>query len=566
MPGSGAPAWNPGVNNRDPASIIELTISCRNLIDADVFSKSDPMVVMYMQGIATKEWREFGRTETIDNTLNPDFVKKFVVNYFFEERQNVRFDVYDVDSKSADLTQHDFLGSASCSLGEIVGHQGSIFKRPLAINNRQKGFILIKPEELDSSKDAVIMQFNGRKLDKKDFFGKSDPFMVFERCNEDNSYSVCHKTETIKNTLNPNWKHIRVPARVLCNGDYDRTLKLTVYDWNKNGSHSLIGSFTTSLNQLLRGPSAENVYHCINPTKKAKSKSYKHSGIINLLQIRLEKEHSFVDYIRGGLELSFVVAIDFTGSNGDPTHPQSLHYIHPQIPNQYTLAIQAVGNIVQDYDTDKLFPTYGFGARLPPDGRVSHCFAVNFNPSQPDCLGVEGILQAYQSCIRSVRLYGPTNFAPIINTVAAMASENYTPNSTSNYYILLMITDGVISDMEATKAAIVAAARLPVSIIIVGVGGAEFDAMEELDGDEVRVSSRGVYAERDIVQFVPFRDYVGQGHNQILSQARLAKDVLEEVPDQLVGFMKSRQISPNAPPPAYTASAPPPPPSNSELY
>ena len=40
------------------------------------------------------------------------------------------------------------------------------------------------------------------------------------------------------------------------------------------------------------------------------------------------------------LELSFVVAIDFTGSNGDPTHPSSLHYIHPNIPNQYALAIQ----------------------------------------------------------------------------------------------------------------------------------------------------------------------------------------------------------------------------------
>ena len=45
----------------------------------------------------------------------------------------------------------------------------------------------------------------------------------------------------------------------------------------------------------------------------------------------------------------------------------------------------------------------------------------------------------------------------------------------SNYYVLLMITDGVISDMDATKEAIVIAARLPISIIIVGVGPAEFD-------------------------------------------------------------------------------------------
>ncbi|KAG7254281.1 hypothetical protein CRUP_038301 [Coryphaenoides rupestris] len=36
---------------------------------------------------------QYGRTEVIDNTLNPDFVHKFIVDYFFEERQNLRFDL-----------------------------------------------------------------------------------------------------------------------------------------------------------------------------------------------------------------------------------------------------------------------------------------------------------------------------------------------------------------------------------------------------------------------------------------------------------------------------------------
>lgn len=36
---------------------------------------------------------QFGRTEVIDNTLNPDFVRKFVLDFFFEEKQNLRFDV-----------------------------------------------------------------------------------------------------------------------------------------------------------------------------------------------------------------------------------------------------------------------------------------------------------------------------------------------------------------------------------------------------------------------------------------------------------------------------------------
>ena len=76
-----------------PATKVELSVSCRNLLDRDTFSKSDPICVLYTQAIGNKEWREFGRTEVIDNTLNPDFVRKFIMDYFFEERENLRFDL-----------------------------------------------------------------------------------------------------------------------------------------------------------------------------------------------------------------------------------------------------------------------------------------------------------------------------------------------------------------------------------------------------------------------------------------------------------------------------------------
>lgn len=44
------------------------------------------------------------------------------------------------------------------------------------------------------------------------------------------------------------------------------------------------------------------------------------------------------------------IAIDFTGSNGDPRIPTSLHYINPRGYNEYLSAIWAVGNVIQDYD------------------------------------------------------------------------------------------------------------------------------------------------------------------------------------------------------------------------
>uniref|UniRef100_A0A3B4U179 Copine family member 9 n=1 Tax=Seriola dumerili TaxID=41447 RepID=A0A3B4U179_SERDU len=490
---------------------------------------------------------DFGRTEVIDNTLNPDFVRKFVLDFFFEEKQNLRFDVYNVDTRSSNLSKHDFLGQMFCTLGEIIGSTASRLERTLSqifeLSNTNKplpsvgipgkkcGTIIFTAEELSNCRDIATMQLCANKLDKKDFFGKSDPFLVFYRSNEDGTFTICHKTEVIKNNLNPVWKSFTIPVRALCNGDYDRSVKVDVYDWDRDGSHDFIGEFTTSYRELSRGQSQFNVYEV-------------KSSVVTLLSFKAESEYTFVDFIRGGSTNAILLF-----PPGNPSQPTSLHYMSPYQMNAYAMALKAVGEIIQDYDSDKLFPAYGFGAKLPPDGKVSHAFPLNSNTENSNCVGIDGVLEAYFQSLRTVQLYGPTNFAPVINQVARCAGE---VTDGSQYFVLLMITDGVISDMAQTKEAVVNAASLPMSIIIVGVGPAEFDAMEELDGDEVRVSSRGRFAERDIVQFVPFRDYIDRSGNQVLSMARLAKDVLAEIPDQLLSFMKSRAIEPQPPPSAIS--------------
>lgn len=61
---------------------------------------------------------------------------------------------------------------------------------------------------------------------------------------------------------------------------------------------------------------------------------------------------------------------------GNPLQPTSLHYMSPYQLSAYAMALKAVGEIIQDYDSDKLFPAYGFGAKLPPEGRISHQFPL----------------------------------------------------------------------------------------------------------------------------------------------------------------------------------------------
>ena len=39
------------------------------------------------------------------------------------------------------------------------------------------------------------------------------------------------------------------------------------------------------------------------------------------------------------------------------------------------------------------------------------------------CVGIEGVVEAYRVCLPQVKLYGPTNFSPIINHVACFAKQ-----------------------------------------------------------------------------------------------------------------------------------------------
>ena len=138
--------------------------------------------------------------------------------------------------------------------------------------------------------------------------------------------------------------------------------------------------------------------------------------------------------------------------------------------NQYTNAIRAVGDIVQEYDSDKQFPAYGFGAKLPNgqgkfsnmhqwnvrvgdrskvDGQkgwnefvlwavhfdrsssnltwsieqgdlwklplVDFCFNVNLTPN-PNCNMIDGVLYAYRRSgsflLKMVHVHGPSPYGP----------------------------------------------------------------------------------------------------------------------------------------------------------
>ncbi|KAG2695390.1 hypothetical protein I3760_07G011200 [Carya illinoinensis] len=524
---------------------IELSLAAFNLRDRDITSKSDPMAVVYVKKIDGK-LDELGRTEVVLNSLNPTWIEKVTVAFQFEIMQPLVFHVYDIDTKyynvpvkTLKLEDQDFLGEATCVVSEIVTKQSQSLTLNLHgksghIGLRNLGVLTIHAEELVASRSAVEMILRCSYLDNKDLFSKSDPFLRVSRIVESGgSIPIC-KTEVVNNNLNPTWKPLCLSMQQF--GSKDNPLIIECFDFNSSGNHVLIGKLQKSVADLEKLHKGRSGADLTLTSHHGHEKVLK--GQLFVDQFCEKEEYSFLDYISSGFELNFMVAVDFTASNGNPRNPDSLHYIDPSGQlNSYQKAIIDVGEVIQFYDSDKRFPAWGFGGRTS-DGTISHCFNLNGSAGGFEAEGVEGIMTAYTSALHNVALAGPTLFGQVINTAAQTAGQSLSYNS-NKYFVLLIITDGVLTDLQGTKDALVKASDLPLSILIVGVGGADFRQMEVLDADNGQrlESSTGRVATHDIVQFVSMRDVHG-------GRISVVQAVLEELPGQFLTYMRRRDIKP----------------------
>ncbi|KAM3268861.1 protein BONZAI 1 isoform X1 [Capsicum chacoense] len=532
-------------------SQIELSLSATSLRDRDVLSKSDPMAVLYSKE-KDGSLKELTRTEVVLNSLNPKWITKYTMTYYFETGAEfgsvcmiLTHNFIIKMSSMLKLEEQDFLGEASCTLAQIVTKSDRALIMDLVCGEQSSsqarapkfGKLTVFAEESISSKTTVELKLRCSELESKDLFSKSDPFLVVSKTTESGMVVPICKTEVINNDHSPSWKPMilniqQIGSKVQYNALLNRKLTVILL---------IVRKIQKSLLDLEKLHSARIGANLFIPTATGPKQENKVLKSQLFVESYSEKvQYTFLDYLASGYELNFMVAIDFTASNGNPRLPDSLHYIDPSgRPNAYQRAILDVGEVLQFYDTDKRFPAWGFGAR-PIDGPVSHCFNLNGSSTYCEVEGIQGIMMAYVSALHNVSLAGPTLFGPVITSAAHIASQSLT-NNERKYFVLLIITDGVITDLQETKDALVQAADLPLSILIVGVGGADFKEMEILDADkgDRLESTTGRVAVRDIVQFVPLRD-VQNGDVSVV------QSLLAELPSQLLEYMRFRKIQPTS--------------------
>lgn len=73
----------------------------------------------------------------------------------------------------------------------------------------EKISIRISADEIKDN-GVVLFEIEARKLDYKDLFGKSDPYLKFHKQTSDRTWLLVHQIEVIKNNLDPVWRSFKI--------------------------------------------------------------------------------------------------------------------------------------------------------------------------------------------------------------------------------------------------------------------------------------------------------------------------------------------------------------------
>ena len=414
-----------------------------------------------------------------------------ICDYFFEKTQILNINL---------IKDSIIVGNKNIILGNIVGSPNSSYKTDIGDN-----IIIISAQSCVSDSNSEIEVDFKVDSNNVDLTDKRNLISYYIHSNDRKIYY----SESI--SLKGQFDKVKIPVFLLQNG----FTVVFLNAWQETigyRNEPNIENFKIPNNQLYLNLAEDGIllFNIYNKSRQIKN-------------------YDLFDYLRNGLSIKLTIGIDYTRSNRDPNDHLSLHYLGGQ--NDYEKAINACGKVVSCYDRNQSFPVYGFGAIIRGQTKPNYCFNVNFK-NNPEIYTIDGVIREYRNSFHNLIMYGPRYFCPLIKkAIEAIKIEN----DPLKYHILLILTDGILNDIQGARDALVEASFLPLSIIIIGIGNGSFG--EFYDGYS-EIPLTGEKEMREIYQFVTFNNFKNDLNE-------LAERSLEEIPNQIIEYYTMNHISPD---------------------
>mmetsp|Transcript_6907 Transcript_6907/g.8957 ORF Transcript_6907/g.8957 Transcript_6907/m.8957 type:complete len:274 (-) Transcript_6907:232-1053(-) len=198
-----------------------------------------------------KDGNELGRTETLEATLDPDWV-----GIIFVEADEGQFTPLTVNVYHETTYDPVLIGKAVFEATEVNQATGHEETKSFVEGTGQISLSVVKSNPETNGK--VTLQFRG--LDIRNIepgllgLGRSDPFFEISKKTAEPvkgflRWNCIYRSEVVEDHLNPFWAPFEIGLEELCDGDMNALLRIEIYDARK-GSNRLIGGKEVQLQEL----------------------------------------------------------------------------------------------------------------------------------------------------------------------------------------------------------------------------------------------------------------------------------------------------------------------------
>ena len=283
----------------------------------DKRGKTDAYCVLYDLSKGGQP-KQLGMTEFVADNLNPQFVKEILADYMFEQQQTFKIDVYDADDATQlqNFKKQELIGSVEFVLGSVCASRNQ--EKEMSIENpklKNCGKIKIMCEEKAPNYGKMQASFVCSARLKN----SANCFLTISKFRNKGKYNPVYKSECIKKQGQAHsWNKVLIDTDTLCNADNDQDILFQIFAFDRSGQgkHKKEGQAVLSLATFIDSGGTYSV-------------SIGEGNQLEFKDFEVKQRVTFLDYIMGGCEMNVQVAIDFTGSNGDPRYSNSLHYLNP---------------------------------------------------------------------------------------------------------------------------------------------------------------------------------------------------------------------------------------------
>uniref|UniRef100_A0AC35TYP1 C2 domain-containing protein n=1 Tax=Rhabditophanes sp. KR3021 TaxID=114890 RepID=A0AC35TYP1_9BILA len=447
---------------------LEFRIACINLpTEAYTGCRVSAAVAAYNTDYVTAFY-----SENVSEQLHPGFEEVGKIKYKFELKQKLKLQIFAVDLE----TNHDkyLIGESVITIQDLLAHgEGHITlnRDPQKVVNNQAPTVIHITIEKVNVEIASMIRFEGSGL----CFLSNDPkhpskslqtnpyfiFKVVDKMNAMNNHML-YKSEHVKNSSKPHWKAFFVITKYMSLFT-DSMLQIIVMNYNPNEVDSIIGTCSTTFNDLLNGQALCFYLNRANGSKM-------HDMKVDVVEFRGFELPSFTKIISSKkLRLHTTIGIDFSAYNGIKTDKGCCHYINNGSLNEYQNVMKKTFDCISENDLNR--KVFAFGANLYPKGVRGSTIELltNETANLKYFTDVGALNRSYSKFVMSHNFGHQNDLSEVILQVKSMAKANETANPGTVYFILVIYTNGCIRNGTSTINALVEASEWPVSVVIIPV-------------------------------------------------------------------------------------------------